>query len=176
MNDIQHIHTVQPYWEKAETRGKAREVLVVHSMFNPEVFKMKDEVLMLTKAANRNLIGEVWPICLPGSMVREVWSLCHQSYLGGHRGLEGMWYLFNQGTKYASQDRRTCSILNGICWRETIHRSCIPVGYSERNQYLLTAKDSFSRYCCAYPIPNKEACIVAKVLMDQYFNIYGLPD
>ena len=27
---------------KAETRGKAREVLVACSMFDPEVFKMKD--------------------------------------------------------------------------------------------------------------------------------------
>ena len=44
------------------------------------------------------------------------------------------------------------------------------------NQYLLTAEDSFSRYCCAYPIPNKEVRTVAKVLMDQHFNIYGLPD
>ena len=40
--------------EKTDTRGKAREVLVVGSMFNPEVFKMKDRVLMFTKAANRN--------------------------------------------------------------------------------------------------------------------------
>ena len=44
------------------------------------------------------------------------------------------------------------------------------------NRYLLTAEDSFSRYCRAYPIPNKEAKAVAKVLMDQHFNIYGLPD
>ena len=39
--------------EKAETRGKAREVLVACSMFDPQVFKM------FTKAANRNWIGEV---------------------------------------------------------------------------------------------------------------------
>ena len=51
--------------EKAETRGKAREVLVAHSMFDPEVFKMRDRVLMFTKAANSNLIGEVWRKCLP---------------------------------------------------------------------------------------------------------------
>ena len=38
--------------EKMETRDKAREVLVAHSMFDPEVFK--DGVLMFTKAANRN--------------------------------------------------------------------------------------------------------------------------
>ena len=53
--------------EKSETRGKAREVLVARTMFDPEVFKMKDGVLMFTKAANRNRIGEVWQICLPGS-------------------------------------------------------------------------------------------------------------
>ena len=44
------------------------------------------------------------------------------------------------------------------------------------NEYLLTAEDGFSRYCHAYPFPNKEARTVAKVLMDQHFNVYGLPD
>ena len=58
--------------EKMVTRGKAREVLVSHSMFNPEIFKMKDRVLMVTKAANKDQTGEVWRICLPESMVTEV--------------------------------------------------------------------------------------------------------
>ena len=44
------------------------------------------------------------------------------------------------------------------------------------NQYLLMAEDSFSRSCREYQIPNKEARTVAKVLMDQHFSIYGLPD
>ena len=44
------------------------------------------------------------------------------------------------------------------------------------NRYLLTAEDSFSRYCRAYLIPKKEARTVAKELMDQHFNIYELPD
>ena len=35
---------------------------------------------------------------------------------------------------------------------------------------------SLSRYCRVYPIPNKEAHMVAKVLMDQHFNVYGSPD
>ena len=87
MNEIQHIQcslieiaeeqTKDEVWsevislieqllpENTETRVKAREVLVAHSMFNPEVFKMKDGVLMFTKAAKRNRIGEVWQICLP---------------------------------------------------------------------------------------------------------------
>ena len=75
--------------EKTETRGKAREVLVALSMFDPEVFKMKDGVLMFTKAANQNWIGEVCRIFFPESMLTEVWSLCHQSDLGGQRCLEG---------------------------------------------------------------------------------------
>ena len=58
--------------EKAETRGKAREVLVACSMLDPEVFKMRDKVLMFTKAANRNQIGEVWGICLSELMVLKV--------------------------------------------------------------------------------------------------------
>ena len=58
--------------EKAETRGKVREVLVARSIFDPAMFKMKDGVLMFTKAAYRNQIGEVGQICIPSSMVREV--------------------------------------------------------------------------------------------------------
>ena len=52
--------------ENAETRGKAREVLVACSMFDPDVFKMKDEVLMFTKAANMDRVREVFQICIPG--------------------------------------------------------------------------------------------------------------
>ena len=72
--------------EKAETWGKAREVLVARSIFDPEVFKMKDGVLMFTKAANGNQIREVGRICLPESMVKEMWSLCHECDQEGHRG------------------------------------------------------------------------------------------
>ena len=41
---------------------------------------------------------------------------------------------------------------------------------------MLMVEDSFSRYCCVYPIPNKKAHTVPKVLMDKHFNNYGLPD
>ena len=45
--------------EKAETQGKAREVLVACTIFDPAVFKMKYGVLMFTKAANRNQTEEL---------------------------------------------------------------------------------------------------------------------
>ena len=61
--------------EKTKTSGKAKGVLVAHSMLDLEVFKIKDGLLMFTEAANRNQIREVWRICLPESIVKEVWSL-----------------------------------------------------------------------------------------------------
>ena len=94
--------------EKTETRGKARKVLVACSMLDPEVFKMKDGVLMFAMAANWNLIGEVWRICLLESMVTEVWSLCHQSNRGGHKGLEGTLNKFLKGFFLISARQKIC--------------------------------------------------------------------
>ena len=45
--------------EKSETRGKAREVLETCSMLDPEVFNMKDGVLIFPKAAYKNRLREV---------------------------------------------------------------------------------------------------------------------
>ena len=95
--------------EKAETRGKARKVLVACSLFDPEVFKMRDRVLMFKKAANRNWMGEVWWICLPESILLEVWSLCHQSDVGG---LEGSLNKFLKGFFMLSA-RQKIHFLNG---------------------------------------------------------------
>ena len=83
-------------------------------MFDPEVFKMKDGVLMFTKAANKNRMREVWRICLPKSMVKEVWSLSHQCNLGGCLGLEGTLNKFLKGFFLLSARQKIC-FLNGGC-------------------------------------------------------------
>ena len=69
---------------------------------------------MFTKAANKNRIGEVWQICLPESMVKELWSLCHESDLEGHRGLEGTLNKFLKGCFMLSV-RQKLRFLNGGC-------------------------------------------------------------
>ena len=46
--------------EKAETTGKAREVLVARSMFDPAVFKMKDRELMFTGTGSEKYGGYVY--------------------------------------------------------------------------------------------------------------------
>ena len=161
-------------------------------MFDPAVFKMKDKVLVFIKAANKNRIGEIWWICLLESMVTEVWSLCHQSDLGGHRGLEGTLNKFLKGFFLLSAKQKI-RFLNGRCDTCLTTEQSMPVQTGEHvpsltgyvgeklyldlvsmsktmrgNRYMLRAEDSFSRY--------KEAHTVAKVLMGQHFNFYGLPD
>ena len=186
--------------DKSEVRGKSREVLVARSKFSTALFKMSDGVLMYTNSANGNQLGEVGRICIPESMVKEVWSLCHQSDSGGHRGIDGTLDKFNRGffmlsprpkMRYLNEGCDTCITkersvpsrvgehvpsLTGYVG-EKLYIDLVSMSDTVRgNRYLLTVEDSFSRYCRTYPIPNKEAKTVAKVLMDQHFNIFGLPD
>ena len=45
-----------------------------------------------------------------------------------------------------------------------------------KNLYLLTVQDRFTRFASAYPICNKEAGTVARVLICDYFSVFGLPN
>jgi len=45
-----------------------------------------------------------------------------------------------------------------------------------KNRYLLTVQDGFTRFASAYPICNKEAGTVARVLIREHFSVYGLPN
>ena len=90
-----------------------------------------------------------------------------------------MRYLLNQGTKYACENWSTCALVSRVCrvCREKLYVDLVSMLETIRgNKYMLTAEDSFNRYCQAYPIPNEEAHTMAKVLMDHHFNVYGLPN
>ena len=45
-----------------------------------------------------------------------------------------------------------------------------------KNHYLLTVQDGFTRFASAYPICNKEAGTVARVLICEHFSVFGLPN
>ena len=45
-----------------------------------------------------------------------------------------------------------------------------------KNRYLLTVQDGFTRFASAYPICNKEAGTVARVLICEHFSVFGLPN
>ena len=95
---------------------------------------------MFIKAANRKWMREVWQICLLQSMVKEVWSLCHQSNLGGYRGLEGTlnkilkgFFLLSGRWKIhflkggcdtcLTKERSTCALASRVCRGEAVRGS-----------------------------------------------------
>ena len=45
-----------------------------------------------------------------------------------------------------------------------------------KNRYMLMVQDGFTRFASAYPICNKEAGTVARVLIHEYFSVFGLPN
>ena len=47
---------------------------------------------------------------------------------------------------------------------------------SKVERYVLTVEDEFTRHANAYPLANKEAITVARVLIDQYCSDYGFPE
>ena len=45
-----------------------------------------------------------------------------------------------------------------------------------KNRYMLMEQDGFTRFASAYPICNKEAGTVARVLIREHFSVFGLPN
>ena len=159
-----------------------KEILTARSLFDPSVFKIRDGELMFTKSANPRQSVEVGRICIPNSMIREVWSLCHQSDLGGHRGLEGTLNKFLRGFfMFSARDK--LRYLNNGCDVCIVKERSVPArvgvhvpsltGYvGEKlyidlvsmsdtvrgNRYLLTAKDSLANIAAhiLFPIRKPE--------------------
>ena len=51
----------------------------------------------------------------------------------------------------------------------------LPVTHN-MERYVLTVEDGFTRHGNAYPLPNKEAATVARVLIDKYCTDFGFPE
>ena len=45
-----------------------------------------------------------------------------------------------------------------------------------KNRYMLRVQDGFTWFASAYPICNKEAGTVARVLIREHFSVFGLPN
>ena len=46
----------------------------------------------------------------------------------------------------------------------------------QNEKYILSVEDGFTRHANAYPLHNKEAATVARVLIDEYCCDYGFPE
>ena len=142
------ISWVEMGWlpKKAETRGKAREVLLGHSMFNLEVFKMKDGVLMFTKKLHTSLTRGTWEDIeyLKGFFMMSARQKLRFLNGGCNTCLTKEWSMpVRTGDNVPSLTRFVGDKLyiDLVSMLDTVRG----------NQYLLTVEDSFSRYCREYP-------------------------
>ena len=117
-----------------------------------------------------------------------------------HRGVEGILSKFLKGF-FVLSAKQKIMFLNGGCDTclttersmpvqtgehvpsltgyvgEKLYLDLVPMSKTiRRNRYMPTEEHRFTNYCRAYPISNKKVHTVAKVLMGQHFNVYGLLD
>ncbi len=128
-------------------------------------------------------------VCVPAVKLEEVFKICHEGVAGGHRGVAGTLDKF-QRTFFTMSAREKIRRLVDRCntclaKERSIQNKRGPhvpstvgnvgekvfidlVSMSEtvrKNRYMLTVQDGFTRFASAYPICNKEAGTVARVLI-----------
>ena len=125
-----------------EVRGGIQEVLSVRQIFNPTLFVMHNGILCYNRHTDPAKPYDALRVCVPAVKLEEVFKICHEGVAGGHRGvLEKVF-------------------IDLVLMSETVRK----------NLYLLTVQDGFTRFASAYPICNKEAGTVARVLIREHFS------
>ena len=183
-----------------EVRGKVQEVLTVRQLFNPILFCLNNGVLCYNRHTDPTKPYDAKRICIPESKLREAFQICHEGLAAGHRGVNGTLDKFQRTffTLSARDKIRRLVERCDVCLTKerSIKNKMGPhvpstvgnvgekvfidlVSMSEtvrKNRYLLTVQDGFTRFASAYPICNKEAGTVARVLIREHFSVYGLPN
>ena len=159
----------------------------------------KDGVLM-----RRGVKGEFHPydrICLPDPLQKDAIKVCHES-AGGHMGVQSTQARLNsryyfpglfktveafvknclvcqQKTgKQAAQRHTLVSLQEGAPFQKIAIDLVGPIRPASRNgcEYILTAKDCFTRWLEAYPLKSTTSKSIVDTLEREYFSRYGLPE
>jgi len=156
-------------------------------------------VYLKDKAAQK---GERTPLrlLLPRAEIENALRLCHAGTVGGHFGFRKTidqvhrrfyWFDWKEDTKHFCQQCDECTtyhhgklkkqgplqpVVPGAPYKRWYIDLTGPHPKSEKgNIYILTCMDSFTKWIEAFPIRNKEAETIAKVLVEQVFTIFGTP-
>ena len=142
----------------------------------------------------------VLQLVVPAIKRTEFIMRCHEGMTGGHRAFRatldqvqrrGFWVGWRRDVKRYCRQCKNC-----VCY----HRGRLPrsgplqpmvVGHimerchvditgphprtARGSKYILTCVDAFSKWAEAFPIPNKEAKTIARVLVEQVFCRFGTP-
>ena len=179
-----------------EVRGGVQEVISVRPIFNPTLFVLHNGILCYNRHTDPAKPYDAVCVCVPTVKLEEVFKICHEGVAGGHRGVAGTLDKF-QRTFFVMSAREkirrlmdrcnTCLakersiqakrgphvpttvgnvgekvFIDLVSMLETVRKNC----------YLLTVQDGFTRFASAYPICNKEAGSVARVLIREHFSVF----
>ena len=182
---------------KEELKGKSEDLRVYVQNF--ESLILSDEVLYVKHKPN-NEGEDRLRIAVPHNS-REIafyWAHCHPT--AGHFGetatvLRAQKYFYYPGlvqdlrlktkqcstclAKVTSTNRKDAS---HVPRQPGFPGECIsidlvgPLPLTHKNEkYILTVEDEFTRFVKAYPLQNKEAATIARVLIDHYISTFGVP-
>jgi len=139
-------------------------------------------------------------LLVPRCCVPEVFRLCHTGTVGGHFGVKRTmdqvqrrfyWATWKTDVRKYCKECSECSTyhrgklgrqgrLNPVLAGAPYERWYIdltgPHPKSDRGHvYILTCIDSFTKWAEAFPLRNKEAETIARVLVEQVFTRFGMP-
>ena len=70
-----------------ELREKEQEVLDARSLFSPELFQIRNNMLVFQRNTDKNQTEPAGQICVPADMFRVTWCICHEGHSAGHHGI-----------------------------------------------------------------------------------------
>ena len=139
-------------------------------------------------------------ICLPPTLHKEAFDVCHSSITAGHFGKAKttalvkrrfIWFAMHKTieifsrqcdvcAQYKTDGKKRRASLNTQVTGVPMERVCIdlvgPFPESVNgNKFALVVTDYFTKYVEIFPLPNQEATSVATVLVRDFFSRYGVP-
>ena len=156
---------------------------------------------MLYRKANRyHQQTSVLQLVVPAVKRKEFIARCHEGMTGGHRAFRatidqvhrrGYWIRWRKDVERYCRQCENCSCyhrgnlprtgpLQPMLTGRILERCHVDItGPHPRtvrgSKYILTCVDAFSKWAEAFPLPNKEAKTVARILVEQVFCRFGTP-
>ena len=185
--------------DKDELKGKEEELK--HYAQVLDALEIKDDILYYPFKLNHMAGQNSYRMVMPTEVRDAVFYWSHQSHLAGHFGqtatvqrAQSRFYYpgMSQDLKRRVADCGDCLVKRGkVKVRDGPHNPQ-RAGYPnqkiyvdligplpetwQQEKYLLSVEDGFTGHANAYPLHNKEAATVARVLIDEYCCDYGFPE
>ena len=185
--------------DKDELKGKEEELK--HYAQVVDALELKDDILYYPFKLNHMGGQKSYRMVMPREVRDAVFYWSHQSPLAGHFGqtatvlrAQSRFYYpgMSQDLKRRVDNCGDCLVKRGkVKLRDGPHKpqragypnqrlyvdliGPLPTTW-QQEKYILSVEDGFTRHANAYPLHNKEAATVARVLINEYCCDYGFPE